>query len=64
MRRGKKRIARESLPVSRSCRFHRVGVLSRKQVKRVRKLGLTLRFGGNAALAGATRAYKVKILRL
>jgi hypothetical protein len=63
VRRGKKRIARESLPISRSCRFHRVGVLSRKRVKQVRKLGLTLRFGGNATLAGATRAYKVKIER-
>jgi hypothetical protein len=63
VRRGKKRIARKSLPVSRSCRFHRVVVLKRKQIKQVRKLGLTLRFGGNAALASATRAYKVKITR-
>jgi hypothetical protein len=38
-------------------------VLKRKQIKQVRKLGLTLRFGGNAALASATRAYKVKITR-
>ena len=63
VRRGKKRIARETLPLSRSCRFHRVGVLSRKKVKRARKLGVTLRFAGNAALAGATRAYTVKLRR-
>jgi hypothetical protein len=61
VRRGKKRIARESLPLGRSCRFHRVGVLSRKRVKRARTLGLTLRFGGNGALAAASRTYKVKI---
>jgi hypothetical protein len=61
VRRGKKRIARESLPLSHSCRFHRVGVLSRRKVKQARKLGLTLRFGGNAVLAAATRTYKVKI---
>jgi len=63
VRRGKKRIAREKLPLSRSCRFHRVGVLSRQKVKRASKLGLTLRFSGNAALAGATRAYTVKLRR-
>jgi len=63
VRRGKKRIARESLALSRSCRFHRVRVLSRKRVKQARELGLTLRFAGNAALAGATRTYKVKIRR-
>ena len=63
VRRGKKRIARETLPLSRSCRFHRVGVLSRKKVKRASKLGVTLRFPGNAALAGATRSYTVKLRR-
>ena len=63
VRRGKKRIARNSLPLSRSCRFHRVAILSRKRVKQARKLGLTLRFTGNAALAGATGTYKVKIRR-
>jgi hypothetical protein len=61
VRRGKKRIARESLPLTRSCRFHRVGVLSRKQVKQARKLSVTLRFTGNAALAGASRGYNVKL---
>ena len=63
VRRGKKRIARETLPLSRSCRFHRVGVLSRKRVKGARRLGLTLRFGGNAALASASRGYKLKVAR-
>jgi hypothetical protein len=61
VRRGKKRIAREKLPLSRTCRFRRVGVLSRKQVKRARKLSVTLRFSGNAAIAASTRAYKVKL---
>jgi hypothetical protein len=63
VRRGKKRIARKSLPLRRSCRFHRVGILNRKRVKQARKLGLTLRFAGNAVLAGATRTYRVKIRR-
>jgi hypothetical protein len=63
VRRGKKRIAREKLPLSKSCRFHRVGVLSRKQVRRARKLSVTLRFSGNAALAASARTYKVKLRR-
>ncbi|MEO8686771.1 MAG: hypothetical protein ABI611_00965 [Solirubrobacteraceae bacterium] len=63
VRRGARRIARESLRLSRSCRFHRVGVLSRKKVKQARKLRVTLRFTGNAALAAATRAYKVRLRR-
>ncbi|HYI19095.1 MAG TPA: hypothetical protein VD836_10325 [Solirubrobacteraceae bacterium] len=61
VRRGKKRIARDTLPLSRSCRFHRVGVLSRKKVKRASKLRVTLRFRGNAALAGTSRSYTVKL---
>ncbi len=61
VRRGNKRIARKSLPVSRSCRFHRAVVLSRKKVKQSHKFSVTLRFSGNAALAGATRTYKVKL---
>ena len=61
VRRGKKRIAREKLRLSKSCRFHRVGVLSRKKVRRARKLSVTLRFSGNAALAASTRTYKVKL---
>jgi hypothetical protein len=60
VRRGKKRIARAPLPLSRSCRFHRVATLSRKRVKRARTLRLTLRFTGNAALAAATRTSKVR----
>jgi hypothetical protein len=63
VRRGHKRIAHESLALSRSCRFRGVAVLSRKRVKRTRKLGMTLRFGGNAALAPTSRTYKVKIRR-
>ena len=63
VRRGTKRIARESLPLGRTCRFHRVGVLSRKQVKRAPRLALTLRFGGNAALASASRRYRLKVRR-
>ena len=63
VRRGRKRIARESLPLSRSCRFHHVGVLSRKKVKQARKLAVTLRFSGNATLAAVTRTYKVKLRR-
>ncbi len=61
VRRGKKRIARKALPLSQSCRFHRVGVLGRKKVKRARKLGVTLRFAGNPALASVSRSYKVKV---
>ena len=61
VRRGKKRIARETLPLSRTCRFHRVGVLSRARVKGARRLSLTLRFGGNAALASASRGYTLKV---
>jgi hypothetical protein len=61
VRRGKKRIARKSTPVRSTCRFRRVGVLSRKQVKRARRLGVTLRFGGNAALASGSRTFKVKV---
>ena len=61
VRRGKKRIARERLPLSRSCRFHHVGVLSRKKVKQARKLGVSLRFSGNAALAGANRSYTLTL---
>ena len=63
VRRGNERIARESLPLSSSCRFQGLAVLSRKRVKQARRLGLTLRFGGNAALARTSRAYKVKIRR-
>jgi hypothetical protein len=63
VRRGNKRIARKSLRLTRSCRFHGAAVLSRKRVKQARKLGLTLRFGGNAALARTSRAYRVKIRR-
>ena len=62
VRRGTKRIARKSLPLSRACRFHRVTILNRKQVKQARKLRLTLRFTGNPALAG-TRTYNLKIRR-
>ena len=55
---GKKWIARVKLGLNRSCRFRRVAVLSRKRIKRVRRLGLSMRFGGNAALSPATRGYQ------
>jgi hypothetical protein len=61
IQRGKRSIFSKSLAVSANCRFAKTFVLPRAKVGKARRLGMTLRFKGNPALAASRRSYKVKV---
>jgi hypothetical protein len=61
IQRGKRTILSKSLAVSATCRFAKTLTLPRARVGKARRLGMTLRFKGNPALAASRRSYKVKV---
>jgi hypothetical protein len=60
-RRGRRAIGSKAITVNRSCAFRRKIVLARPKVKRARRLAMTVRFNGNAAVAPAKRTYQLPI---
>jgi hypothetical protein len=46
-----------------TCRYRTALTLGRRNVKRARRLAMTLRFGGNDLIAPLSRTYKLKIRR-
>jgi hypothetical protein len=61
LKRGRSKVGSGTLTIGSRCSFSRVLVLTRKRAKGARRLTLTLRFPGNAALGPAQRTYTLKV---
>ena len=60
---GKRAIGAKSVKVAKTCGFRRKLLLAASKVRAARKLGMTVRFNGNAAMAPAARTYALPIKR-
>jgi hypothetical protein len=61
VKRGKRVIFSKTLAITKKCVYRKATTLKPSKVGKVRRLTMTLRFKGNAALAAARRSYKVKV---
>ena len=62
-KRGKRAIGAKTVKVAKTCAFRRKLLLAASKVRAARKLAMTVRFNGNAAMAPAARTYALPIKR-
>ena len=62
-KRGKRAIGAKTVNVTQTCAFRRKLLIAASKVRAARKLAMTVRFNGNAAMAPAARTYTLPIKR-